>query len=730
MMRGMRLILLWTSIILSMLHLYLRGGDLAAEQVGPNSIPSQHWAYVAPQKHVVSVSEIPAAWLNWPRNWIDEFLLVRLTAEQTVPSPQADPITLCRRLYWDLIGLPPTPEEADEFVADPSEAGYQRLVDRLLQSPHFGERMAMHWLDLVRYADTVGYHGDQDHNISPYRDWVIDAFNNNMPLDEFTRDQLAGDLLPEATVDQKIATGYNRLLQTSHEGGVQPKEYLSMYAADRVRNLSAVWMGATIGCAQCHDHKYDPFTMKDFYSLAAMFADIDESNHFANGGNVIPTRRHPEISVLSRQQREEVAQLEAEIAVQKRELEDRSLAHSQSDKETLQRELDKLVARRDTIRNSTRSTMVTVAIEPRTMRILPRGNWLDESGPLVEPAVPEFLGFLEVSGRRANRLDLANWLTDTRQGIGALTARVFVNRFWYLFFGQGLAQVMDDFGGQGLPPDHPQLLDRLALELIESGWDVKSMVKLIVSSKAYRQSSGVRNNRGSEGQGVLSELESMDPENRLFARQSHYRLPAELVRDAILSISGLLVDEYGGASVKPYQPTGYYRHLNFPKRKYKQHNDRRQWRRGVYVHWQRQFLHPMLKAFDAPRREECTAERPRSNTPTAAMALLNDPSFVEAARVFAEQIIRIDDQSRTDRAGLEYAFRKAVSRSPDPEELHTLTLLLESHRRQYAKTPGAARELIAIGNAPVARDLDPVQLAAWTSVTRTILNLNETITRN
>jgi len=289
---------------------------------------------------------------------------------------------------------------------------------------------------------------------------------------------------------------------------------------------------------------------------------------------------------------------------------------------------------------------------------------------------------------------------------------------------------MDDFGGQGLPPDHPQLLDRLALELIESGWDVKSMVKLIVSSKTYRQSSGVRNNRGSEGQGVLSELESMDPENRLFARQSHYRLPAELVRDAVLSISGLLVDEYGGASVKPYQPAGYYRHLNFPERKYKQHNDRRQWRRGVYVHWQRQFLHPMLKAFDAPRREECTAERPRSNTPTAAMALLNDPRFVEAARVFAEQILRIDDQSRTDTAGLEYAFRKAVSRSPDPEELHTLTLLLESHRRQYAKTPGAARELIAIGQAPVARDLDPVQLAAWTSVTRTILNLNETITRN
>ena len=311
--------------------------------------------------------------------------------------------------------------------------------------------------------------------------------------------------------------------------------------------------------------------------------------------------------------------------------------------------------------------MVTVAIEPRTIRVLPRGNWLDDSGPVVEPAIPEFQGELNAGERRATRLDLANWLTDAEQGSGGLTARVFANRFWYLLFGVGISDSLDDFGGQGQPPEHPELLDNLAVEFVESGWDVKHMLKLIVMSRAYRQSSL-----------ASPELRERDPYNRLYARQSRYRLPAEMVRDTALSASGLLVEKVGGASVKPYQPEGYYRHLNFPTRRYQAHNDDRQWRRGLYVHWQRQFLHPMLKALDAPSREECTAERPRSNTPLAALTLLNDPTFVEAARAFGQRIVQ--EGGETDEERFQFAFDWAVSRAPDEVERGILAKLIRGNR--------------------------------------------------
>lgn len=689
---------------------------------------SAHWAYVPPRRHPVP----PAEDTQWPLNWIDHFVLARLRSEGLQPAPEADRVTLVRRLHFDLTGLPPAVEDVEAFVADQDPAAYENLVDRLLRSPHFGERMAMYWLDLVRYADTVGYHGDQDHNISPYRDWVIDAFNRNMPFDAFTKAQLAGDLLPDRTIDDRIATGYNRLLQTSHEGGVQPKEYLAIYAADRVRNVSGVWMGATMGCCQCHDHKYDPYTMRDFYSLAAFFADIDEAEHLRRGTNNLPTERAPEIKVLTRLERLRIEQIEARREAVKQQLEavkqrleavtDRSAESPDreavaSEMQALEAEQQRLVEQRQEIERQARVTMITEAIEPRTMRVLPRGNWLDESGPIVQPAVPAFLGALDTPDRRANRLDLADWLTDAESGVGGLTARVQVNRFWYLLLGSGIAPALDDFGGQGKPPVHPQLLDNLAREFVDSGWNVKHMLKLIVMSRTYRQSS-----RASE-----TLLES-DPYNHLFARQSRYRLPAEAVRDNALAISGLLVREIGGASVRPYQPEGYYRHLNFPKRSYQHHADRRQWRRGLYMHWQRQFLHPMLRVLDAPSREECTAQRPRSNTPLAALTLLNDPTFVEAARVFAERIMRHGGAGPDDR--LDYAMRRAVSRVPDAFERQALERLLDGSRDEYQAQPQAARELIATGQAAVAEDLDPVELAAWTTVARAILNLNETITRN
>lgn len=660
-----------------------------------------HWAYVPPKKHEAPKTKHPTA------NWIDAFLFARLEWEELSPSAEADRRTLARRLYFDLTGLPPTPEQVEAFVNDKTPDAYEKLVDKLLASEHYGERMAMYWLDLVRYADTVGYHGDQDHHASPYRDYVIDAFNLNMPFDRFTREQLAGDLLPKPTADQLIATCYNRLLQTSHEGGVQPKEYLAIYAADRVRNLSAVWMGATVGCAQCHDHKFDPYTAKDFYSLAAFFADVDEEKHLRGGGvDAIPTKRLPEIAVHTRRERERLADLEAKIA----ELQKQPASDEQK------KQLTALVKDRDALKKSQRLVMVTQALkEPRTVRILPRGNWLDETGPEVQPAIPEFMGKLPVKGR-ATRLDLANWLTDAKGGAGGLTSRVFVNRLWYLFFGVGLSKSLEDSGGQGEPPVHPELLDRLAVEFVETKWDVKHVVKLIVTSKAYRQSSA-----------EPPALKERDPENRLVARQGRWRLPAESIRDNALFVSGLLVLDVGGPTAKPYQPAGFYKHLNFPKREYVSDSDAKQWRRGVYVHWQRQYLHPMLKAFDASTREECAAQRARSNTPLAALVLLNDPTFVEAARVLAQRTLT--DGGKTDAERIAFAFRQVLSRTPDDTESKLLLRLLEKNRTAYKADAKAVGELLKIGYAPLPKDVNTAELAAWTTVCRALLNLSETITR-
>ena len=676
---------------------------------------SQHWANEAPVRH-----EAPAVQrADWARNWIDRFVLARLDREQLAPSPDADRATLLRRVCFDLTGLPPTAEMAKQFLADDSDDAYENLVDRLLTSPQYGERMAVYWLDLVRYADTVGYHGDQTQNISPYRDWVINAFNNNQPFDDFTCDQLAGDLVPSPSTEQIIATGYNRLLQTTHEGGLQQKEYRAIYAADRVRNVSAVWMGATVGCAQCHDHKFDPYTAKDFYSLSAFFADVDDEKHFTAGSNSNPTARDPELELPTAEQETQLAEITSRLESAKMELKAEGL--SESELKSIRNRIKPIEAELKQFQAGVRRTMITVALEtPRVVRVLPRGNWLEESGPIVQPAVPKFMG--SVDGRfgdahRANRLDLADWLVDAEHGAGLLTARVTVNRLWSLCFGSGLAGRLDDFGGQGEPPVHPELLDRLAHAFVESDWDTRAMMKLIVTSRAYQQSSVVR-----------SELMSVDPNNRLYARQSAYRLPAEMVRDNALAISGLLVQHVGGASVKPYQPAGYYRHLNFPERTYEQDNDDQQWRRGVYVHWQRQFLHPMLKAFDAPSREECTAQRAQSNTPMAALVLLNDPTFVEAARAFA--VRSRDRDSKTDDERLAWAFYHAVTRKPGVSELNVLRRLLHENRDSFDTRPDDATAFLNVGLTKPPVGHDAREMAAWTSVCRAILNLAETNSRN
>ncbi|MDF1849209.1 MAG: PSD1 and planctomycete cytochrome C domain-containing protein [Verrucomicrobiales bacterium] len=712
------------------------------------------WAYQKPK-----VSKPPVVQdKNWPANWIDHFVLSRLENEGIAPSPPADDVTLLRRLHFDLLGLPPTPEDVAEFRNDKRdrEVVWTDWVDRLLASPHFAERIAVYWLDLVRYADTVGYHGDQTHNISPYRDYVIRSFHQNLPFDQFTREQLAGDLLPNPDKWQKVASGYNRLLQTSHEGGIQAKEYNAIYAADRVRNLSSVWMGATVGCAQCHDHKYDPITIRDHYALAAFFADIHDSGF---SGNSLPSNRPPEMlffddatervvkevkakiaSFLTEKQASDLRRWQAELAKLKgqigkasgkkketmvariQEIEAalaRTLpADRKEDWKQLESELGKLETRG-------RKTMITEAKPPREMRILPRGNWQDDSGEIVLPAVPEFLGAISSESEALTRLDLANWLVDPEEGVGGLTARVFANRFWYLFFGTGISRSLEDFGGQGEPPVNPELLDQLAISFYENGWDVKSLIRTLVTSRAYRQASLPR-----------PELTDRDPYHQLVARQDRYRLPAEFLRDNALAVSGLIqlstqfdqVSLQGQPSARPYQPKGYFRHLNFPTRTYQHDKDASQYRRGVYVHWQRMFLHPMMKAMDAPSREECTAERPRSNTPNAALVLLNDPTFVEAARALAERALAEAGKSNEER--IEFLFLETVSRSPKEKELRLLTNLLELTISEYESNPELANRLHETGMHANNSEVDPTNLAGWTALARAVLNLSEFTTRN
>ncbi len=715
---------------------------------------SEPWAYVAPKQHPVP----DVADTDWSDHWIDRFVLAKLERKNLKPAPESDPVTLVRRVHFDLTGLPPTPEVVELFLsAEDPEAAWSELVDDLLASPQFGERLATYWLDLVRYADTVGYHGDQDHSISPYRDYVIRSFNQNLPFDQFTREQLAGDLVENSGKWQKVASGYNRLLQTSHEGGIQDKEYNAIYAADRLRNLSVVWMGATVGCAQCHDHKFDPYTIKDHYALSAFFADVHDVGY---NGNTLPANRPPEMlfhsdtnekelsaierefeSLLKPDQITQLRKLEskltkllAEAKVGKDEAKKKELLAqaSQLDEQiaaiipgTLKEEWTRLEATRQSIEAAGRLTMITEAKPPREMRILPRGNWQDDSGELVTPAIPEFMGTISHKGEVPTRLDLANWLVDTEDGVGGLTARVFANRFWYLFFGTGISRSLDDFGGQGEPPANLRLLDNLAVSFHENNWDLKALVRLLVNTRTYRQSS------------ISSpELTEMDPYNQLTARQSRYRLPAEAIRDNALAMSGLLIlndpdaaqASPGGPSVKPYQPEDYYKHLNFPVRKYSHDTDAHQWRRGVYVHWQRLFLHPMMKAMDAQTREECIAQRPRSNTPNAALVLLNDPTFIEAARVFAMRLI--EEGGGTFESRLERAYQLSVSRSPEVEEIQLLKNLFAQTQAEYESNAEAARQLIETGLTSAPEDIDPIELASWTAVTRALLNLSETVTRN
>jgi hypothetical protein len=971
-----------------------------------------HWAY-----QPVARPPVPTATdASRTKNPIDVFIQDRLRREGLTPASGADNRTLLRRVTLDLTGVPPTPEEMRAFLADTSTNAYEKAVDRLLASPRYAEQRTMHWLDAVRYADTSGFHGDNPIPAWPYRDYVLRAFANNKPFDEFTREQIAGDLLPNATLEQRVASAYNRLNRTSSEGGLQPKEYLAKYGADRVRTLSAVWLGSTMGCSECHDHKFDPFLTKDFYAMKAFFADIQEtglvpdrgvrawgaqvqlptdeqqrqraalesrlapahvrleekaaaipvideqwendlkmrwqngllawtwqhpidaralhgatltiydtepieSNYYLDGSlqtatkpgdglvvasgaspdnetyvvtlkpgagtwnqagvdvvqdeslpgaryargadrfllseinvelvepgvpartltlsmatvndappavpssntdpsmpplaaidgdprtawgirfgeardpflavrfaepvqtgaesRIIVTLRHeselrgasigrfrlalsadafawPPVADAGRRARSKDPSGARTWASGLPEDVMRALRRPAEDRDETERnairdyriwsspdlapdfaDVLRMETERGMLEASIPRVLTTSSVDPAVTRILPRGNWMDDSAPIVEPAIPRFLGALDTKGERATRLDLARWLASRDN---PLTARAFVNRTWREFFGTGLSKALDDLGSQGEWPTHPELLDWLASELMHpefdpstsSGssratsrndaaathdWDMRHIIRLMVTSYTYRQSS----NAGTA-------FQNSDPENRLLARQNRFRVDAENVRDIALNLSGLLAERFGGPSVSPVEPAGYLGALNFPKREYSASHGADLYRRGLYTTWQRTYLHPSLMNFDAPTREECTVIRGTSNTPLQALDLLNDPIYVEAARVFAQNAVANGGTSFKSR--LEWIFDRALNRAPTAAERAVLSGLYERSLKRFTADPDSARGFVSTGEAPPPDARRPAMIAAMATVTRAVLNLHELITRN
>lgn len=926
----------------------------------------KHWSFIAPKRPVLPA--VKAA--GWVRNPIDRFVLQRLEGEGLKPSLEAEPATLVRRVTLDLTGLPPTPAEVDAFLADKSPNAYEKLVDRLLQSPRYGERMAIRWLEGARYADTNGYQTDAERIMWRWRDWVIEAFNRNLPFDQFTIEQLAGDLLPDATLEQKLATGFNRNHRGNGEGGIIPEEYAVEYVVDRVETTATVWLGLTMGCARCHDHKYDPITQKEFYQVYAFFNNVPERGkafkygnsppflltptteqqkkldmlgrklsaaedqfqslrpqleaaqaawekslnkaqplhwgpsegllaHFpldanalekvsesageplsgrfvegepefgpgriglaasfdgqrfieagkegnfgfydrfsisswiyprgARGGAIVSrTKREPEeagysfmlaggklqlnlvVRWLDDALRVETAQpllpdrwhhvlvsydgsrlasgvriyvdgqpqplkvlLDElnqnfktaepfrigsgggplsrfqgeidEVRVYQRVLspeEARVAANADSIttlaalpkaqrspvqaakieayflerlappaiQQTYQRVLE-LRRQRQRLLDSIPTTMVMQEMErPRQTFLLERGAY-DRPGEAVTPGLPASLPTLP-GGAPANRLGFARWLVDPAN---PLTARVAVNRWWQMLFGTGLVKTVEDFGSQGEWPTHPELLDWLATEFVSSGWNVKGLLKTLVTSATYRQSSK-----------VTPELLQKDPENRLLARGPRVRLSAEMIRDQALAISGLLVERLGGPSVKPYQPEGLWREMSGAE-DYQRDSGEKLYRRSLYTFWKRAVAPPLMINFDAAARETCVVRETRTNTPLQALNLMNDVTFVEASRVLAQRVLSEAGPLAEQR--LELAFRLATARRPKAAEREVLLAGLEHHLDTYRADPKAAVKLLGNGEFPVNEKLDVCELAAYTTLASLILNLDEVITK-
>jgi hypothetical protein len=677
----------------------------------------------------------------WVRNPIDRFVLARIEKERLAPAPPADRVTLIRRLSLDLIGLPPTPGEVAAFLADVRPGAYERLVERLLASPHYGEQWGRWWLDVARYADTNGYEKDNPRQIWLYRDWVIDALNRDMPFDQFTVEQLAGDMLPNATREQRIATGFHRNTMINQEGGVDQEEFRVEAVIDRVNTTGTAFLGLTVGCARCHDHKYDPISQREYYSLFAFLNNADEPELEIATPEEIQKRdairtqiqaAEAELKQYLDARRKELPEWERTLDAEARKKlkpevqailalpeKDRDEGQKQAlfaafvAEDTGKKEREKKVATLKESEPKFVSTMImSERAEPRMTNLLRRGEFL-RKGVRVLPAVPAVLHRLPRT-RNPDRLTFARWLVDEKN---PLTARVTMNRVWQAYFGRGLVATPEDFGARSAPPTHPELLDWLAAEFMRQGWSLKAMHRLLVGSATYRQSSRVG-----------PRFYARDPENTLLARGARYRVAAETVRDIALTASGLLVPAVGGPSVYPPQPEGVTS-LSYGPLAWKAETGPNRYRRAIYTFFKRTAPYPALLVFGAPNADTTCVRRVRSNTPLQALTALNDAIFLEAAQALGRQMrtAGAGDPMRGVRDG----FRRCLSREPDRTETERLAKLFERQRERFRAAPERATALLAAsaGIATPPTGGEAVELAAWTTVARVLLNLDETITR-
>ncbi len=668
-----------------------------------------HWSFITPVRPPLPKVKDS----RWPRNGIDHFVLARLESEGMTPSPQASIQSIARRLSLDLIGLPP-----DSAIVDTihDERRYEQWVGELLESPRYGEHWATMWLDAARYADTNGYNNDTPRYNWRYRDWVIDALNRNLPYDAFVTEQLAGDLIPEATVDQQIASGFNRNHNVTSEGGIVDEEYRLEYVADRVDTTATTFMALTVGCARCHDHKFDPVSQREYYQLFAFFNQVPEQGyHEEHVGNPKPVIRLADSNAELAALETELAECNKQLAAKVASLEGHD-ANEDADFKRLSELKDSLTKKHRKLENDLPSAMVMRdKQEPRMTFILNRGAY-DQPADQVEADVPALFPRFPADAPR-NRLGLSRWLVSDQH---PLTARVVVNRIWAELFGFGLVPTPEDFGTQGTPPSHPELLDWLAVELMESGWDLHHLLRLIVSSATYQQAA------------VLTpELIELDPDNRLLGRAPRFRMKAEVIRDSALSVSGLLVHKVGGPSVRPYQPDGLWAEVSVTDDSYsggpyvQSHGDDL-YRRSLYSWWKRTCPPPSLNLLDAPEREFCRVQRSRTNTPLQALVLLNDPTFVEAARKLAERMLTEGGQH--PRTRLAYGFRLAIGRQPSDVELDVFTVALERYLKRFKADSFAAARLLSVGESDLPA-LDQAELAAYAAIASTLLNLDEFVTK-
>jgi mono/diheme cytochrome c family protein len=713
-----------------------QGADWPKGDAAVKADLSTHWAFQPIKRPAVpDVKDT-----SWPRNDLDRFVLARLEKERLAPSPEADRVTLIRRLSLDLIGLPPSPEEVEAFVGDRSADAYEKVVDRLLASPHYGERWGRHWLDAARYADSDGFEKDGARPYAwRYRNWVLDALNRDLPYDRFIVEQLAGDLLPDATAEQKVATGFHRNTLTNKEGGVDAEQFRVEQVLDRVNTTARVFLGATLGCAQCHDHKYDPFSQRDYYQFFAFFNGDDEVDIPA------PVSGEEEALRKAREAHEKKFQELTEAVSDYRQRRLPEQLRKWEDGLTLP-ELRGLPAGvravllvEPALRSAPQALLLVdyfAQIDPqlkalnraveehrksapkptlaptiargkgRKTHVLIRGDFL-RPGVEVGPGVPAVLG--GTLPEKATRLDLARWIASADN---PLTARVAANWVWHRYFGRGLVATLEDFGTQGEKPSHPELLDHLATELVRRKWSLKAFHRYLVTSATYRQSSKAR-----------PELAERDPNNVLLARQSRQRLEAEILRDQALAVSGLLTRTVGGPSVRPPQPAGISELTYAGSAKWVESVGPDRYRRGLYIWFQRTSPYPMLMTFDAPDSNVCCVRREKSNTPLQALTLLNDAAFVECAQALGA---RLREAKGDVKERLRLGMRLCVAREPTSTELARLAKLYDDLLALCKAKPEQAAKLAGKG---LPKGVDAAEAAAWTALARTLLNLDEFVTR-